>query len=186
MIGQGQNATMQISSDDLNLFMTALSQLNIKQNEIGEIGQQYIDSGAAAHVINDVGKLLVSSYWSWFYITRDTTHHPISHTGSTSILVKSSKIPLSNVLVAPAIKKNILSVSKLVDDNNSSVDFTPSSMYVKDPCTKKILAEGQCCGNMSLRRTRGGLIVFRGIIYHNYFPGSTMLQSICFLYFFES
>ncbi|MFV0960701.1 GAG-pre-integrase domain-containing protein, partial [Klebsiella pneumoniae] len=57
-------------------------------------------------------------------------------------------LPLSNVLITPAIQKNILSVSKLVDDTHSSVEFTPSSVCLKDLHTKRTLARGERRGNM--------------------------------------
>lgn len=110
---------MSISSDGLNLLMTALSQLNIKQNEAG---QWYIDSGAATHVTSDVGKLLNLFPYTGHgsIVTGGETHHSISHIANTFLHVQNTKIPLSNVLVVLAIKKNILSVSKFVDNTNSS------------------------------------------------------------------
>ncbi|KAF3773674.1 Retrovirus-related Pol polyprotein from transposon TNT 1-94 [Nymphaea thermarum] len=39
-------------------------------------------------------------------------------------------------------------VSKLIDDTHSSVEFTPSSVYVKDARTKKTFAEGTRKGDM--------------------------------------
>ncbi|KAF3772117.1 Retrovirus-related Pol polyprotein from transposon TNT 1-94, partial [Nymphaea thermarum] len=127
----GQNVTSNIPADAQQLLMTAISKLQLKQNEQGE---WYVDSGAAAHVIGDAGQGSV--------VTGDGSHHTISHIGNARISMGNSSIPLKNVLVVLSVKKNIISVSKLIDDTHSSVEFTPSSVYVKDVQTKKTFAEG--------------------------------------------
>ncbi|KAF3791149.1 hypothetical protein EJ110_NYTH14438 [Nymphaea thermarum] len=48
----GQNVTFNIPTDAQQLLMTAISKLQLKQNEQGE---WYVDSGAAAHVTGDTG-----------------------------------------------------------------------------------------------------------------------------------
>ncbi|KAF3777856.1 Retrovirus-related Pol polyprotein from transposon TNT 1-94 [Nymphaea thermarum] len=48
----------------------------------------------------------------------------------------------------PQNKNNQISLSKLIDDTHSSVEFTPSSVYVKDARTKKTFAEGTRKGDM--------------------------------------
>ncbi|KAF3773242.1 Retrovirus-related Pol polyprotein from transposon TNT 1-94 [Nymphaea thermarum] len=50
----GQNVTSNVPADVQQLLMTALSKLQLKQNEQGE---WYVDSGAAAHVTGDTGML---------------------------------------------------------------------------------------------------------------------------------
>ena len=62
--------------------------------------------------------------------------------------MSKSSLNLSNVIHAPNIQKNIVSVSKLVDDVNASVEFTPSSVYVKDLRTRETFAEGKRRGNI--------------------------------------
>ncbi|KAF3792624.1 hypothetical protein EJ110_NYTH11173 [Nymphaea thermarum] len=133
----GQNVTSNIPADAQQLLMTAISKLQLKQNEQGE---RYVDSGAAAHVTGDTGQGSV--------VTRDGSHHTISHIGNARISMGNSSIPLKNVLVVPSVKKNIISDSKLIDDTHSSVEFTPSSVYVKDVRTKKTFAEGTRKGDM--------------------------------------
>ncbi|KAF3772495.1 hypothetical protein EJ110_NYTH57763 [Nymphaea thermarum] len=143
----GSNQTSNASTDVQQLLMTALSKLHLKQNEQGE---WYVDSGAAAHVTGDIGNL--SSVFPYLeqdsVVTGDGSHHTISHIGNAQISMGSSSIPLKNVLVVPSVKKNIISVSKLIDDTHSSVEFTPSSVYVKDDRTKKTFAEGTRKGDM--------------------------------------
>ncbi|KAF3782844.1 Retrovirus-related Pol polyprotein from transposon TNT 1-94 [Nymphaea thermarum] len=48
----GQNVTSNVPADVQQLLMTAISKLQLKQNEQGE---WYVDSGAAAHVTGDTG-----------------------------------------------------------------------------------------------------------------------------------
>ncbi|CAN6453390.1 unnamed protein product [Victoria cruziana] len=121
--------------------------MNLHQNEEGI---WYVDSGATAHVTSDAGKFfsLMPYTGTCTVVTGVGSHHPISHTGNITLDMHNSTIPLSDVLLTPAIQKNILSVSKLVDDTNSSMVFTPSSVCLKDLQTKRTLAKGHRRGNM--------------------------------------
>ncbi|KAF3782478.1 Retrovirus-related Pol polyprotein from transposon TNT 1-94 [Nymphaea thermarum] len=131
------NSTSNVPADVQQLLMTALSKLNLKQNDQGE---WYVDSGAATHVTGETDKGSV--------VTGDGSHHTITHVGNAQISMGSTLIPLKNVLVVPSVKKNIVSVSKLIDDTHSSVEFTPSSVFVKDAQTKMTFAEGTRKGNI--------------------------------------
>ncbi|KAF3772237.1 Retrovirus-related Pol polyprotein from transposon TNT 1-94 [Nymphaea thermarum] len=55
----GSNQTSNVSADVQQLLMTALSKLNLKQNEQGE---WYVDSGAAAHVTGDTGVEMLTEH----------------------------------------------------------------------------------------------------------------------------
>ena len=133
--------------DAQQLLMTTISNLNLKQNDDGV---WYVDSGAAAHVTDDAGKLSSASPYlaKGSVVTGDGTHHKITHIGNAYVSLPHTSLPLHNVLVVPNVKKNIISVSKLIDDSSTSVEFTPSSVFVKDPLTKTIFAEGIREGNM--------------------------------------
>ncbi|KAF3771752.1 Galactoside 2-alpha-L-fucosyltransferase [Nymphaea thermarum] len=143
----GQNVTSNIPADAQQLLMTAISKLQLKQNEQRE---WYVDSGAAAHVTGDTGN--ISSVFPYLgqgsVVMGDGSHHTISHVGNARISMGNSSISLKNVLVVSSVKKNIISVSKLIDDTHSSVEFTPSYVYVKDVRTKKTFAEGTRKGDM--------------------------------------
>ncbi|KAF3772362.1 Retrovirus-related Pol polyprotein from transposon TNT 1-94 [Nymphaea thermarum] len=142
------NPTSNVPADVQQLLMTTLSKLNLKQNEQGE---WYVDSGAAAHVTGETGNL--SSVFPYLdkgsVVTGDGSHHTITHVGNAQISMGSSFIPLKNVLVVPSVKKNIVSVSKLIDDTHSSVEFTASSVYVKDAQTKRTFAGKYVCSSRS-------------------------------------
>ncbi|RVX23684.1 Retrovirus-related Pol polyprotein from transposon RE1 [Vitis vinifera] len=68
----------------------------------------------------------------------------ISHTGSISSLVPSSPLLLSNVLVVPEIKKNLISISQLTKDNNCCVTFSSSGFTIQDRVTRVVLGVGRC------------------------------------------
>ena len=56
----------------------------------------------------------------------------ISHTLSISSLIPSSYLLLSNVLVVPGIKKNLISISQLTTDNNCLVTFSSSGFTIQN------------------------------------------------------
>lgn len=49
---------------------------------------------------------------------------------------------MSEVLVVPKLKKNLLSVNKITRDNCCYTEFDESSFVVKDKRTKKQMARG--------------------------------------------
>ncbi|XP_020159802.1 uncharacterized protein [Aegilops tauschii subsp. strangulata] len=62
---------------------------------------------------------------------------PITCTGSTSL---SPNLSLRDVLVAPALIKNLISVRKFTIDNLVSVEFDPLGVSVKDHRSKEVIA----------------------------------------------
>lgn len=69
---------------------------------------------------------------------------PISHIGSVSPTYSSNSILLSNVLVVPGLKKNLISISQLTRDNNCCVTFSPSGFSIQDLVTRAVLGVGRC------------------------------------------
>ena len=66
----------------------------------------------------------------------------ISRTGSTSLKTPTHYFSLSNVLYVPTMKKNLISISNLCRTNNASIEFSPTSFFVKDLRTGAILLQG--------------------------------------------
>lgn len=62
----------------------------------------------------------------------DGSFLPITHVGSSSMSTTSCSLPLTNVLVCPAIQKFLLSVSKLCDDFPCGVYFDNEKVCVLD------------------------------------------------------
>lgn len=59
-------------------------------------------------------------------------------TGSGQIVLPG-RFFLNNVLIAPNIIKNLLSIRQFTTDNLVSIEFDPFSFSVKDLCTRAIL-----------------------------------------------
>lgn len=57
---------------------------------------------------------------------------PITHTGSLSLPTASKDFKLNNVLYAPSMQKNLISVNRFCKTNDASVEFFPSMFQVKD------------------------------------------------------
>lgn len=71
---------------------------------------------------------------------------PISSSGSAHLTSSSRPLSLQNVLVAPNIIKNLISVRRFTNDNWCSVEFDPFGFSIKDLNTKKILLRSDSSG----------------------------------------
>ena len=67
---------------------------------------------------------------------------PITHTGSTTLNSDFTTFTLDDVLCAPHIKRNLISVSQFCKYNNTSIEFFPDSFLVKDLSTGASLVQG--------------------------------------------
>ncbi|RVW74886.1 Retrovirus-related Pol polyprotein from transposon RE1 [Vitis vinifera] len=104
------------------------------------------DSGATSHMTSDTEGVDQSTVYSGNerVMVGNGQSLAISHTGSISSLVPSSPLLLSNVLVVPGIKKNLISISQLTKDNNCCVTFSSSSFTIQDRVTRVVLGVGRC------------------------------------------
>jgi hypothetical protein len=106
----------------------------------------YVDIGATDHITSDLEHLTTKEKYT------DTDQIqvangaglPISHIGHSSIAGLDRPLYLKNILFAPKINKHLISVRKLVVDNNAFVEFHPSFFLVKDQATKHLLLKGRC------------------------------------------
>ncbi|KAD6454414.1 hypothetical protein E3N88_09120 [Mikania micrantha] len=98
----------------------------------------YLDTGATNHMSNTTGKL--SSY-----VNNSIMNHivvgngfkiPILGTGSTTLKPPFPPLQLNNILLAPHLIKNLLSVRRLTTDNMISIEFDPFGFLVKDYQTR--------------------------------------------------
>lgn len=60
-----------------------------------------------------------------------------------TICIQEDMFLSTNIAFATNIKKNTIYISKLVDDTNSSDEFTPSFVYVKYLQSKTTFAGGE-------------------------------------------
>ncbi|KAH9744520.1 retrovirus-related pol polyprotein from transposon RE1 [Citrus sinensis] len=105
----------------------------------------YLDSGATNHVTQDPGIFVHCSA----YFGNDKLHVgngmglAIESIGSAVIqTLSTSYLYLNNILLVPAITKNLLSISKLLADNNAFIEFFDCACFVKAKNTGIILLKG--------------------------------------------
>jgi hypothetical protein len=70
-------------------------------------------------------------------VVRNGSTLPVTSVGAS---VLPGQFFLNNVLVAPHITHNLLSVRRFTTDNSCSIEFDPSGFSVKDLATKTLLA----------------------------------------------
>ena len=73
---------------------------------------------------------------------------PTDCTGHATIPTSSSPLQLRNVLIAPHLVKNLISVRALTRDNSISVEFDPWGFSIKDLRTKTILLRCDSSGEL--------------------------------------
>lgn len=92
----------------------------------------YPDSGATSHMTHDPDGVdtLVAYSGNEHVMVGNGQSLSISHIGSVSPAYPPNSLPLSNVLVVPGLKKNLISISQLMKDNNCCVSFSPSGFFI--------------------------------------------------------
>lgn len=145
------------ASRNSNFNNTTQAFAGLHLNPIGQLSQQpnidaqwVPDSGATAHMTFDPSLLQQSTNYAGSdqVFVGDGKSIPISQIGSTKLSTTTSDLKLNNVLVVPHISKNLLSVSKLTQDNDCSIEFFPWGFCVKDLCTGKMLLTGPLVDNL--------------------------------------
>lgn len=93
-----------------------------------------MDSGASHHVTSDMNNLASHMQYTGpdGIMIGNGANLPITHTGSLSLTTPSRHFTLSNVLYAPAMQKNLISVNRFCKTNQTSVEFFPDMFQVKD------------------------------------------------------
>lgn len=100
----------------------------------------YMDTGATSHMTSSTGNL--SSY---FNLSNHPTNNiivgnghtiPILGYGHTNFSSPGHSLSINNVLHAPKLIKNLISVRKFTRDNSVSVEFDPFGFSVKDYRTR--------------------------------------------------
>jgi len=73
---------------------------------------------------------------------------PILSRGTSPLQIADRPFYLDNVLVAPQLTRNLLSVRQLTRDNNCSIEFDASGFSVKDLKTKTVLLRCNSNGDL--------------------------------------
>jgi hypothetical protein len=108
----------------------------------GNAGTTWIfDSGASSHMSSSNNMLsnCTPSYFSSITLG-DGSSTPISCVGHTQISSTTKPLLLCDVLVAPALIQNLISVCRFNVDNHVSIEFDPFGLSVKDFQTKAEIA----------------------------------------------
>ena len=92
----------------------------------------FLDSGATFHMTSDTEVVDQPTLYSSNerVMVGNGKSLAISHTSSISSIIPSSSLLLSNVLVVPSIKKNLILISQLTTDNNCLVTFSSSGFII--------------------------------------------------------
>ena len=110
----------------------------------------YMDSGATAHLASSSGILntVLKHNTGNSVIVGNGFKIPIISIGSSSLYTPSRALSLSNVLVAPNIIKNLISVRRFTNDNWCSVEFDRFGFSIKDLITKTTLLRSNSTGDL--------------------------------------
>ena len=110
----------------------------------------FMDTGATAHLASTSGILqsvFNTSTGNTVTVGNGNTI-PVLSTGYSSIPTQSRLLHLKNVLVAPNIVKNLVSVRRFTTDNWCSVEFDPFGFSVKDLQSRKIILRSDSQGDL--------------------------------------
>ena len=90
-----------------------------------------VDSGASHHITTEPHNM--QEYNGMEEVAMgDGNKILITHTGLTQLHASNNAFKLSHTLCAPAIKRNLIFVSKFCQDNLTSIEFFPFHFFVKD------------------------------------------------------
>uniref|UniRef100_A0A803Q8D0 Integrase catalytic domain-containing protein n=1 Tax=Cannabis sativa TaxID=3483 RepID=A0A803Q8D0_CANSA len=111
--------------------------------DFGDDCQWFADIGTTHHVTSDNTQLAQSLPYNGTesLAVGNGKKLMISHTGST--FLPYSSLALKSVLHVPQITENLVSISKLTDDNNVFLEFHKYCCFVKDKQTGVVLLKGK-------------------------------------------
>ena len=94
----------------------------------------FLDTGATSHMASHPGILSshTPSTVPHHIVVGNGSHMTSSCTGASIIPTISSTLRLNNVLIAPQLVKNLISVRALTRDNSVSIEFDPWGFTIKD------------------------------------------------------
>ena len=110
----------------------------------------YMDSGASSHLASTAGNLqsVFKLNTGNSVVVGNGSTIPIQYSGNTLISSDTRPLALKNVLVAPKIVKNLISVRKFTKDNWCTVEFDPFGFTVKDLQSRKTLLRSDSSGDL--------------------------------------
>lgn len=112
--------------------------------------QWYLDSGATSHMKNNSGTLLpLFNLSTKSHILVSNGHRiPVTGYGHSTLPHPTQPLVLRDVLLAPQIIKNLISVHRFTSDNSVSIEFDPFGFSVKDLHTGSIITRCDSPGDL--------------------------------------
>ncbi|KAK9207149.1 hypothetical protein WN943_017434 [Citrus x changshan-huyou] len=105
----------------------------------------FLDSGATHHLTNTVQNLSDGKIYfgSNLLIVGNGQGLRITHIGTTQLHTSfGTCLQLQNILCVPQITKNLISISKLLTDNDITIEFFSDVCFLKDKVKGTLLAQG--------------------------------------------
>ena len=130
---------------DQSTFVAAMNNFTLNNQ-----GTDWIfDSGASSNMSSNLN-LLSSCSPSNFssIIIGDGSSIPITCTGHSSIPNHTQNFLLRNILIAPSLIRNLISVRPFTIDNSVSLEFDPFGLSVKDLNTGTVLGRYNSSGDL--------------------------------------
>ena len=138
--GHQNSPTAQTTQAFSQAYNLNLNTSNLTQDH----SQWYPDSGATHHVTNDAQSLTNPAlYQGTDQLQVGNGSGLIIHsTGSSSLITRSHPLKLVNILHVPEIRKQLLSIYRLTNDNSVFVEFHSNYCVVKDEESGRPLLRG--------------------------------------------
>ena len=117
--------------------------------------QYYMDTGATSHMNRSQGNLF--NYSSFKHplhnaiIVGDGHMIPVQGHKNISLTSSPNTLTLKNLLYAPQLIKNLISVRKFTRDNMVSVEFDHFGFSVKDLATRNLVLRSNSTGDLSIK-----------------------------------
>jgi hypothetical protein len=91
---------------------------------------------------------LPPSSCSFFDYCRQCAHIPVTSRGSSILKTDTSNFILNNILVAPSLVHNLLSVRQFTHDNSCSIEIDASGFSVKEPRMGRVILRCDSTGDL--------------------------------------
>ncbi|KAJ9541133.1 hypothetical protein OSB04_027639 [Centaurea solstitialis] len=138
---------------NLQTALNAMSPVDLHQAftnlQVPQDSNWYMDTGAAAHLTANPGKITTPMTFSSNTIFVGNGHRlPISGSGNSLLPILNKTYRLLNIQHAPTIIKDLLSVRQFTRDNHVSIEFDPYGFSLKDLKTGTHLSRHNSTGDL--------------------------------------
>jgi hypothetical protein len=106
-------------------------------------------TGATAHMSSSDGILLSSlPHFDSFITVGNSITIPISCHGTSTLSAVDTTFHLNNVLIAPALLRNLLSFHQFTRDNSCSIEFDTFGFSLKDQHMGRVILHSNSSGDL--------------------------------------